>query len=246
MAPVHKIPVPAGITLTPAQRLVIDPVNFLQNNLLIVGDQAVQHPKQAQLDNKLRAKLTLLNMEDDGYTIRPGPAKISHLFGSRKTRKAPAEGLYRIVMASEKTSPADTFLSYICPYQDDIGGTMVLGGDADIMVTAEMTGCTFGIGSAAPKSGARMVMHANAKMAGTEESADPQAKAQRQMVTGGLGANATLWEPRQYRKFDSRKDIDTRSTIIGVRSHQGDWNFYAQKYNADPDGRTLLETVKIC
>lgn len=240
----HTIPVPPGITMTPAQRLLVDPVTFLQNNLLVVMDPDVWHPKQEQLDKKFRAKLTLADMVEAGYIFRPGPPKRSGLFGSKKPQQAKAEGLYMVQMADAKTDPGNTFLSYICPYKDDRGGSMVLGGDADIMVTAEMSGCTFGIGSQGPLSKARMVMHANAKSAGTEGSINPQAIAQRQMVTGGLGAKARLWEPRQYRRTDN--ELDTRSTIIGVRSATGEWNFYAQKYNADMEGRTLLGTVKIC
>lgn len=242
MALVHTLPVPAGITMTPAQQLLVDPVTFLQNNLLIVHGE-LWHPKQSQLDNKHRVKLKLYNMEDDGYFLEPGPGMFSRLFGSKRTQKAPPQGMFRVELADANTSPQDAFLSYVCPYQEDVGGTMVLGGDADIMITAEMTGCTFGIGSAAPKSGARMVMHANAASSGTAKSAAPQAKAQREMVTGGLGANAALWEPHQYRRSSK---TDNRSTIIGVRSPQGDWNFYAQKFIFNGLGRTLLETVKIC
>lgn len=187
--------------MTPIQKLLADPVEFIKNNLLIVTDPNVWYPSEiSMVDDKRRAKLALVDMTKEDYVIRPGPSKWSRLFGSRATKKTSAEGLYRVVMAPKDAKPEDVFLSYICPYKQDMGGMMVLGADADIMVTAEMTGCTFGIGSEGAITKTRMVMHANAASSGTRESFAPQAKAQQQMVTSALGSNAHLWAPRKYRK----------------------------------------------
>lgn len=240
--------------MTAAQQLVQDPVNFIHQNVLIVTDPAIWEPQIADLDNQGRARLALVDMVANGYVGNAKRSKASKFFGritGRGTQK-PARGLYSVIMAPQ--SATDTFLAYICPYRADAARGMVLGGAANIMVTAELTGCSFGIGMAGG-GGSRLVMHANAsgQAVGTVGGAvdmKPQAKAQKQAIKAGL-SSPKIWKPGQYRKVDDNNDIDVRSTVIGIRTQgSGNWHFYAQVYNADNSGttptRTMLNVVKIC
>src|SRR5262245_25012528 len=40
----------------------------------------------------------------------------------------------------------EDFPAYICPYADNATHCKMLGGDADVMFTGDMDGCTFGVG----------------------------------------------------------------------------------------------------
>lgn len=233
--------------MSAASELAKNPYGFIQNNMLMVTDPDVWYPKQQQLDNKFRAKLTLIDMVAEGYTISPALKRKTSFFGLRKTEVASAKGLYRVVMAGPNTPAKDTFLAYICPFKKDAGALSYLGTDANIMVTAEMSGCTFGIGSACPKTGSRMVMHANSWSEATGEGDDgaaPQYAHQDATVSSGLRSTDAMWRPNQYRKVNDVADV--RSTIIGVRSNRPSaWNFYAQTYDAGADNRQLLSVTKI-
>lgn len=230
------------------QQLIQDPVTFIHENLLTVQDGKVWYPfagDQKLVDRNGCARLKLVDMTTRGYEIHPGPAKRSSFFAMRKVQPALAKGLYAVEMADEQD--ADTFNAYICPYREDRASAMVLDSHADIMVTAELNNCTFGVGSAAPGSGARMVMHANASglaTAPTRKGYAPQFKQQEADVLGGLGSNASVWRPGNYRKVDMKRDIDTRSTIIGIRGSTGNWSFYAQIFNASMIGRAMIEVKK--
>jgi hypothetical protein len=230
-----------------ARNFAKDPYGFLQSNMLMVTDPDIWYPKQQQLDSRFRAKLTLIDMVEEGYSIRPGPKKRSSFFGLRSTEVASAKGLYRVVMAGPNTPVSDIFLAYICPFKKDAGALSFLGTDADIMVTAEMSGCTFGVGSACPKTGSRMVMHANSwsqATSGDDDGSAPQYAAQDDLVSSGLRGTDAMWRPNQYRKVTDVADV--RSTIIGVRGKKPPiWNFYAQTYDAGADDRQLLSITKI-
>ncbi|HLZ06972.1 MAG TPA: hypothetical protein VKT80_00125, partial [Chloroflexota bacterium] len=59
-----------------------------------------------------------------------------------------------------QAADGDRFEAYWCPYEDEKVRAVTLGGAADLMFTAKMTGCSFGVGIPA-QDGSVRVAHAN-------------------------------------------------------------------------------------
>jgi hypothetical protein len=103
----------------------------------------------------------------------------------------------------------------------------MLGDNADLMFTAEMSGCTFGVGSPGP-NGAVRVCHANDMTAGAGGGASAQQASQLASTNALLGNNAKVFGPDNYRQVTS--DFETRATVVGIRGQNGNWEFWAQVF----------------
>jgi len=102
--------------------------------------------------------------------------------------------LYSIVQANEQD--IDAFPIWFLPYkQDDIKHRILDGRRAKIMLTAVMSGCTFGIGTRT-NAGTVIVSHANNySMNGGEN----QRLAQQNATQRALGNRSQIVDPRLYR-----------------------------------------------
>jgi hypothetical protein len=229
------------------QELVGDPVGFIKKNLLVLhGD--INDPPQAafQPNGTVRLALQQLPGGPEGYGSltrarnRKGLAKLfNHITGMKQYK---AMNYYRVVLAGPGTAPNEQFSAYICPYRQNEAPNVVLRGDANLMFTAEMTGCSFGIGMP-NANGDRRVMHSNEANQATQNSTAPQEAAQLRDMQRGLGRGHAL-QPKHYRVVSD--DSDQRATTIGVRVG-GAWQFWFQHYNfLGNDGTTMLRVRQIC
>lgn len=237
-----------GQTLTPAKRFLKDPIKFVNENILLVTDERIWHPEPKHIDSRSIAFLHLVDFKEY-YKVTKKTVKSSFL-GLRKTTKSVAIGVYSVHMADANTPVNDIFPAYICPLKMNAGSRSFLGTDADIMITAELTGCTFGVGSADPKTGARMVMHANAMDTATDGGAfsvaHQQAQQDVQIMNGLKGSIDAMWRPNHYKNGPGMEG--NSSTVIGIRSQTPPaWSFYAQSMSGRvcEDSFEMLSVTKI-
>lgn len=210
-----------------------DPVKFLEGNLVVC---TYAGSTTLNLD---KFETTQAYLVDEGIKTLALEVYPSNLVVARKLGDdLPA---YRIMPASAVGATGGaTFTSYICPYNQSYSFGITIADKADFMVTPQMDGCTFGVGSPT-SSGARLVYHANC-------GGNKALQASRiQTVLPG----AKLWEKDQYMQerlngyYGFRQFLKT--TLIGVRNNtSGRWNFYSQVYEwvakADPVTGVFLPT----
>jgi hypothetical protein len=98
----------------------------------------------------------------------------------------------------------------------------VLGNKATMCFTANMNGCTLGIGSQATSADPVVVTHSNSRGHGSQaaNTADQALKAGAVVGTGG-----ELFQPEDYRPHGQRQSI-----TFGARSQGAKWQFYFLSY----------------
>ena len=155
--------------------------------------------------------------------------------------------VYSITKAGKS---GESFKSYWCPYSDDHVHSVTLGSESNLMLTAKMDGCSFGIGIPA-SDGSVMVAHSNfstsevldkiqsemmesafstdqdsiAKMKFLEaKKSSIRQKGQHSLLEsgGGVGTLSSELSPALYRTL--------RVTTFGIRDKLGKWSFYFQGY----------------
>ncbi len=149
------------------------------------------------------------------FTLRPGPAKEDPDIGADEFNA------HYVAMKQIDDQPQTTH--YALP--DD---------GPDLMLTSQLSGCTFGIGSAA--NGARLVSH-------IQRGEGFTAVDQHDAVTGGLVHGVDrVFERQSDRTYG---DARNRATVIGLRANGG-WRFYAQVYRGALFGNDLIEARRLC
>ena len=107
------------------------------------------------------------------------------------------------------------------------------------MFTAELTGCSFGVGMPGP-NGERRVVHANAADKATQDDTTPQVNRQLRMLQRRVGGGQAV-QPRHYRMFDMETGVEQRATILGVRKGNGRWEFWFQTVQSDLADKRILK-----
>ena len=139
----------------------------------------------------------------------------------------------------------DSFKAYWCPYAMDTTQSVTVGPAAKLMFTADMTGCSLGVGSAT-NTNHQLVSHANCAQIGNliasyygnddlamqlfvlRASQQSFQKLSLQQAQGG-DPGMTAIEPPSYRK-DAREPTQTlSSTTFGIKDQNDQWAFYVQK-----------------
>lgn len=158
-----------------------------------------------------------------------------------------ANGTTCPVYEMHQGSGKDSFKAYWCPYEDDKVRSVTLSGEADMMFTAKMTGCSFGVGIPGSDGSVR-VAHSNSQESDALnqiadamfQAFDPKAKGpnaqmgyleckktsvksqeQGQMLISSKGVGGTLSteiNPSLYRGLVV--------TTFGLRNSSGKWKFY--------------------
>jgi hypothetical protein len=200
-----------------------DPESFLRHHLVMIagGGSGVVPQKQATFTMKVGDNLF------QGFQTG-----ISGKVGLTKQRNQ-----LRIMKVPDGTiaeAGAAVFRAWYIPMTEMSGSggglahhVTLAGSDGpDIALTSQMSGCTFGLGSAAP-DGSRFVAHIK------PPSGPPNTEAYASMRNdASLGTMDAFFE-RPSRPGDrSYGNPRNRATIIGVR-HANQWRFYAQTYNLD-------------
>ena len=107
-------------------------------------------------------------------------------------------------------------------------------GGPDIMVTAQMSGCAFGIGSDA--GGSRLVSHIQPPLA----VADARKRARQ--LYGATAAGFKDKTPRSV--FRRGQEYEFEAVILGVRRN-GKWKIYAQNIDATKDDKELARASRL-
>ena len=152
------------------------------------------------------------------------------------------------VYEMHRAAEGERFKAYWCPYEDEKVRAVTLAGEAELMFTAKMTGCSFGVGMPAIDGSVR-VAHSNLQettelnqigkaMYNAFNPKDPtgsqnamafletkkqsvKTSQQGALLQGPLGVNgpmSTEINPANYRGLIS--------TTFGIRGPYGDWRFY--------------------
>jgi hypothetical protein len=229
--------------MTAVDELRQDPRAFIRHYLLRL-DPLINEPAPNQLRANGTVLMTLTDVTNDYTEVsrwrnRQGLPKLySKITGSSQEK---ATRFYKVTPTTALGGP-DTFAAYICPYRQDAALGATLSDAANFMFTAEMTGCSFGVGMAA-SDGSIRVMHVNNASLALPNSTAPQEAAQlAALQQEGLGSGSTL-QPGDYREVNAQ-GRDTRATTIGLRLN-GKWEFWYQNYNFDGGGYFLIETAQI-
>lgn len=116
------------------------------------------------------------------------------------------------------------FEAYLVEFAPGLSPTTTLGSKANLCFTANMNGCTFGIGSQAKPGDSVLVTHSNSRGMGSQEAntADQRTKA-----SAIVGVGGRLFEPEHYR-------IGTKQSItFGYRMPGKLWKFGSLSYKMD-------------
>lgn len=192
-------------------RFLADPVDFMQNNV-------VSTPEGGDV-NKTGGKkfFTLDKLGGLASSVeRPGAQIPTYM--ARPTSSASPEGIMEI---------------YWCPYQDDSMQSTVVGNAANIMLTAPMNGCSFGVGAAA-EDGSRYVAHINMK-------SQTNAWNKQDNILKGARMGETIVSPHMY--MGSDKD-PVHVITFGVRNPKTkEWNFYYQLTKMAAGPSSIVKTL---
>ncbi|WP_338661548.1 hypothetical protein VQH23_15020 [Pararoseomonas sp. SCSIO 73927] len=223
--------------MTAIEELKRDPLAFLRHYALAL-DMPLWDPKPPHLLSDGTVRVTLRD-DSDGYTPhrprnRVGLGQLMAKFGGDSER---SKATKRFTVKWASAGDAQALHCYIAPYILNSGRVKTLGTKADIMFTAEMSGCSFAVGSPS-STGAQSVMHTNASDSG-QISLQQQSTDQHTMAGNALG-QGTIFEPSHYRNSDKE-----RATVMGIRKGYG-WRFYAQRFVMTTEaGLGVMDVVRI-
>ena len=102
------------------------------------------------------------------------------------------------------------------------------------MITSQLTGCTFGIGSDA--AGNRLVSHIQ------PPQAVKNAELRRSAVAMATGRGFSADQP--FSKFERENDYACQAAIVGVR-RDGKWHLYAQHIDPRGTGTAIARVTRL-
>lgn len=192
-------------------RFLDDPVEFMQNNV-------VSTPEGGDV-NKTGGKkfFTLEKLAGLASSIeRPGAQIPTYM--ARPASGGGGEGIMEI---------------YWCPYQDDTIQSTTVGNAANVMFTAPMNGCSFGVGAPA-NDGSRYVAHINMK-------SQQNAWNKQDNILKGSKLGDRIVSPHMYMGAD--KD-PVHVITFGVRTPKTqEWNFYYQLTKMGAGATGIIKTL---
>ncbi len=200
-----------GTTRTVVDTFVSDPVDFMTNNLVVTpeggGNLNIRGVKWFTLTV---LPSTARSVERPGATIK--------CYQAHPTAQGSGNGVFEC---------------YWCPYEDNTLQTTTVGNLANIMFTAPMNGCSFGIGSATG-DGSRLVGHANLKSTPGGRSTQNKVLKVGKMTEG-------LVDPDIYMSLAGNDPVLV--TTFGVRDPSTkSWSFYYQ-LSTSATGTQLIKTL---
>jgi hypothetical protein len=214
--------------MTFAQQFKEDPVDFMANNVVLVrcgyGTEWKKTLSKHFGSSLIGGVMTL--------TLKPLGGSYSKIaYHSRYEHRVP---IYQLVNGRD-SNRNEQISAYWCPYDDNKTFGVMLGNAAQYMFTAEMSGCSLGLGSPC-QDGSILVYHANAKSAvGSQSSAQMTELAK-------VGATQKVLSPDEYRSTEFGQDA-IQITPFGVRE-KGKWKLYYQMYKYTSGSRISLMGVK--
>lgn len=228
--------------MSPAAELRKDPLAFMRHYYLAL-DPEMFKPKQADTfrDGTVRLKLRDDTSDYDGDLTRSRNRSRAGGLLARFTGASTIKVTKKFTLRRASPFDDDAIPAYICPYEPGCTLRTTVGTAANLMFTAEMSGCTFGIGSPTPQ-GAVSVCHSNDHAAGSAGGAAGQAAAQLRSTMTALSRGGTAFQPGDYREVTDQ--YETRATVVGVRKGTT-WEFWAQKFAFDNITMSQMKLVRI-
>jgi hypothetical protein len=177
-------------------RFLLDPVDFMQNNVVSTPEGGAFNETDGRKFFTLEKKAGLASsIERPGVSI---PTYAARPAGSNNS-----EGVFEV---------------YWCPYKEDSLMSTTVGNLANIMFTAPMNGCSFGVG-AATADGSRYVAHSNMK-------SQRNAWSKQDAILRGSRLGDRLISPAMYM---GGHDDPVHVITFGVRDPASrQWSFYYQ------------------
>ncbi len=175
----------------------------------------------------------------DKLTFRPSAG---NGFRSAGTKETPIP----VYMLSKAKDGEASFDAYIAEYVQGKTTPTTLGREADLCFTANMNGCTFGLGTQATAADALLVSHGNAAgsqgVKGLAGVVDPSTIVEIQNSLQLTWAREThgsgqVFEPEHYRKGGRQ------SITFGWRKPGKKWKFYFQSYEKPAGNKWLVYGV---
>lgn len=190
-------------------------VNFMSSNIIKCG---VQNPQ-------------------DQHKTSRGTVKVRPILAVGSIAGMPNGKVYWLDFAKATDQSDDVIEIYWAPYFDDqVAPPTMLGNKSNFMFTAVMSGCSFGVGSAAGK-GIVGVSHANAKRSGSKgnsglegEAAMKQQKNIQQHMLYSEDMSQHIISYEAYMKLNGSLDLQVQTTTFGVHELNKSWSFYTLRY----------------
>lgn len=197
--------------MSAVDRFLLDPLDFMQNNVVTTPEGGAFN------DTDGRKFFTLQRNSGVASSLeRPGVSIPTYF--ARPAGSSNPEGIFEV---------------YWCPYQEDSLKSTTVGNAANLMLTAPMNGCSFGVGAAAT-DGSRYVAHINMKSqldAGRKQDA----------VLRGSRLGATIVSPSTYMGDDQDP---VHVITFGVRNAlTRQWSFYYQLTKMRYGAGNILKTL---
>lgn len=186
-------------------RFVADPVAFIDNAALMIAG-SVSRPE--------------LRGQPDRLTLEYQPTATAY----RQIDIGDDVGMQWVpfyILRKARPDDAATFRAYIIEYVDGETPMTTLGREARLAFTANMNGCTLGIGSQPTRHDALVVTHSNSRGFGSQ---DANTADQRARAGAVVGAGGRLFEPSAYRTHGKQ------SITFGVRPRGRKWAFHFLSY----------------
>lgn len=197
------------------QELCDDPVTFLRHNFLVIVGGGPNEPS---------GPATFKMEEKEGFEIKGFTTGLSGVFGVKKQRgawKAIKQKVYDPAPTASDQFNAEYVRMALLTESTDIHYTLPAAQGLNLMLTGQLTGCSFGVGSDA--FGARIVSHVKPDKNATQTYFDD-------FVTNGLTDGVVAL----FKNGSSYSHRVHQVAIVGHRTDAGaTWNIYAQK----TDGR---------
>lgn len=186
----------------------------------------VSDPVAFMRDNIVRCQFF-----DGGFRIsesRPAVLTIKEMRGSPKIVNRPGGNVYYLSDQVDGCSRAEKALVYFVGYKDNDTVSGTLNKNSRMAFTANMDGCTLGVGSQGG-DGACYVTHANNKAAGKAGGAANQAAAQHEQLAEVYGGG-DFWSIRPSSYMDAMGSVHQfKGTNFGVNIDDW-WFFYTHRW----------------
>ncbi|SDD66072.1 hypothetical protein [Rhodospira trueperi] len=214
--------------MTAAQQFKEDPIEFMENNVVLV-----------RCGYGTEWKKTL--SKHFGSSLIGGVMTLTLKAVGRNYDKTAYHGRYGyrvplyMLVNGRNADRNEQIAAYWCPYEDNKTFGVMLGNAAKYMFTAEMSGCSLGLGSPC-QDGSILVYHSNVKSAtGNQSSAQMTELAK-------VGATQKVLTPGEYRSTEFGQDA-INITPFGVRE-KSKWKLHYQMYKYTAGNKISLMGVK--
>lgn len=198
-------------------------------------------PAAATARNGVASGIATFRFDDRNQNIKGFTTGVSGFFG--KTKNRPHISFTKLAMPPNAALAANEFNAWYIAMADVSAGvgtthfTLPGNGGPDIMLTSQLSGCTFGVGSDTG-GGSRLVSHIQ------PDNGQNARQTLHNTMVGGLNNNVDgLFERENQPGKKSYESVKNRATVMGLRVGTA-WQFWAQTYKAGTN-REIYSVTRI-